>query len=437
MKMFNMRKRASGMAMGIALATGAMAATSVLPAEAHAQRAPKGEKKSKSSKKTKHSKQFTAAYNEVAGLLQGITVDTAALGPKVDALVAAASTQSEKNSAGRAIFEAGSKSSNAAMQFQGIELVLGSGMASETEAGQFNFIAYQLASNLKDFGKAQSYLRTAIDLGFAPTGNTPNDLRATLAETYFSQNQFREGLAALRQAIDIKIQQGETVDEAWYRRGLGIAYNNEVLPETYDWAALWVGKFPSDKNWRDAVNITRNLNEFESPEMLDVLRLAKRVGVLDERDAVTYYVESADARRLPLEVKNVIEAFFAVNAAARDDIYLVDQLAVAKQRIPTDRTELPELEAEADATTTDTKIVMAAGDTFYSYGEYAKAERFFAKALNMPGVETQVALTRLGMAQIELGKIDEAKATLAKVTGVRKSIAGLWTAYADDQVTGG
>ena len=51
-------------------------------------------------------------------------------------------------------------------------------------------------------------------------------------------------------------------------------------------------------------------------------------------------------------------------------------------------------------------------------------------ALSKPGVDGPRVLTRLGIAQTDLGKSAEAQATFAKVTGLRAPIATLWAAYA-------
>jgi hypothetical protein len=51
-------------------------------------------------------------------------------------------------------------------------------------------------------------------------------------------------------------------------------------------------------------------------------------------------------------------------------------------------------------------------------------------ALGKPGVDTARILTRLGIAQADTGRYAEAQATFAKVDGVRKPIAALWSAYA-------
>jgi hypothetical protein len=51
-------------------------------------------------------------------------------------------------------------------------------------------------------------------------------------------------------------------------------------------------------------------------------------------------------------------------------------------------------------------------------------------ALTKPGVDAPRVLTRLGIAQTDLGKTAEAQANFAKVTGIRAPIAALWAAYA-------
>lgn len=422
MKLFNLRKRASAMALGIALATGAVAVTGAFgtATPAHAQ-------------KPDYSREFRKAYTALDEATKQDGFDLSALQPQFAALRAMAANQDEKLVAGQITYNTGIRVSDQAMQLTGMELMLASGKVPPETAPRYNYIAYQLANATGDFGKARGYLQNAIALNYTSETITPVMLKLLLAEINFSTQNFREGIATLDQAIAETKANGQTVDERWYRRGVSVGVNNKVVPEVYSFAAAWVSDFPSDANWRDAINLTRNLNRFESPEMLDLLRLSRKVGTLDSKQDVIYYVETADARRLPLEVKNLIEQAIAANPAVKDDIYLADQLKIASDRIPDDRPTLPDLEAEADGTTTDTKIVMAAGDTFYSYGDYAKAERFFAKAAGMPGVEMQVALTRLGISQIAMGKLAEGKATLAKVTGDRAPIAQLWIAYANNQ----
>ena len=428
MKAFTMRKRASAMALGIALATGAVVTTGALgtATPAYAQKSP-------------YSKKFREAYTPVDEVVKAGGYDINAIKPQLESLVAMAANPDEKLAAGGLMYNAGLGASNQTVQLAGMEAMLESGKVAPETAPRYNFIAFQLSTQLKQSAKARTYLQRAIDLNYTSENVTGTNLKLLMAEAYFDDNMFREGLGVLRQAIDDTKAAAQPVDERWVRRGVAIGVTNKVTPEVYDYASMWVTDFPSQASWRDAINLTRNLNagNFQAPEMLDLLRLSDKVGTLENKQDVIYYVEAADARRLPLEVKNVIEAAIAADAAVADDMYLSDQLQIAKQRIPDDRPSLPELAAEAQAATTDTKIVMAAGDTFYSYGDYVKAEQFYAKALNMPNVEKQVALTRLGIAQVELGKFAEAQATFDKVEGVRAPIANLWGAYAARQAAGG
>jgi len=83
-------------------------------------------------------------------------------------------------------------------------------------------------------------------------------------------------------------------------------------------------------------------------------------------------------------------------------------------------------------------VALAAADTFLSYGDAAKADELYTLALSKGGIDADKdrALTRLGMAQVEEGKYADAKATLAKVGGVRVPIAQLWTVYADQKAAG-
>ena len=433
MKLFNLRKRGSSMALAIALATGsAVVATAVYPAEAHAQR--KKDKKNKEEEEGGgYSKEFIAAYQPVNEALQAEGADTAAYVPQLKELGALANTSDEKIAAGGLIFNSGIKVSDRPLQLQGMELMLASGKVPIDQVGRYNFIAYQLANAEQDFGKARTYLQQAINSNFSTPEITAADLQIAMAESYFSANQNKEGLDFLMRAIESRKAQGLAVDEQWYRRGLTVAYNNKITPEVYDFASTWIADFPSPTNWRDTVNLTRNLNDFGQQQTLDLLRLSRRANALTDKQDYILYVESADARRLPKEVKDVIEEAYADDAVSRDDIYVADALTTANGRIASDRADLPALERDADKASAELRTVVAAAGAFLSYGEYAKAAKFYEKALGMPGVDTAEALNRLGMAQIGMGNYDAARETLAKVEGARAPIAALWIAYANEQ----
>ncbi|KWV93007.1 hypothetical protein [Erythrobacter sp. YT30] len=431
MTISTVRKPFSGLALAIALASGsAIVATALMPAEAHAQR--KKDKKKKDSK-PEYTKEFVEAYGPVDEALKAEGADPVALKPQIMALVPLAATPDDKNALGGMMFNAAVGAQDQAMQLQGMELMLESGKVEAERLGRFNFIAYQLANAQNDFTKARTYLQRAIDLNYTSESVTAADLQILQAENFFSADQHTEGLAFLDDAIKARKSSGAEVPDRWYRRGIQIAYNNEIKPQVYDFVLGWIEDYPSPENWKDAVNLTRNLNQFENPELLDIFRLSRKVGALTDAPDYDYYVEAADARRLPKEVKDVIEAGFAAGDVSRDNSYLSESLEVANGRIASDRADLPALESDARSASAQLRTVTAAASAFLSYGEYGKAIEFYTKALGMPGVETGEALTRLGIAQAGAGDFAAARETFAKVDGKRAPIAKLWMAYTEAQ----
>ncbi|MCK0128339.1 hypothetical protein [Erythrobacter sp. F6033] len=431
MQLFTLRKRASNLAFAIALATGsAVVATAVYPAEAQAQRKKKKDSKSEGGG---YAKEFVAVYQPLNEGVNAEGADVAAYKPQLQQLIPLAKSQDEQIAAGGLIFNSGIKLKDQALQLSGMELMLASGKVPVDQIARYNFIAYQLSNAASDFPKARNYLQQAINYNFSTESIGAADLQIAMAESYFSANELREGLAFLKDAISARKSQGQDVAEQWYRRGLTVAYNNQITPEVYDFTAMWIEAFPSSTNWRDAVNLTRNLNEYEPQLLLDLLRLSKAAGALQEKNDYVLYVEAADARRLPKEVKDLIEQAYATNSVSRDDIYVADALTTANGRIASDRADLPALERDAAASNAGLRTVVAAASAFYSYGQYDKAATFYQKALTMPGVDTAEALTRLGMSQVGLGDFAAAQETLAKVEGKRAPIAQLWSSFAAEK----
>ena len=421
-------------ALAVALASGtALLGTLGFADAAHAQR----KKDKKEDTKAAYSKEFIEAYQPLEAALAAEGADLAALKPQVLALVPLAVSPDEKQATGGMIYNAGVTGKDPTLQLQGMEMMLASGKVPPEQIGRYNFTAYQIANGMKDFAKARQYLQAAIDSNFTTEQIAAADLEITMAEIYFAEGQYPAGLDYLSKAIDARKAQGQPVDAAWYRRGITVAYTNEVVPQIYDLVVDWVADYPTPENWRDAVNLTRNLNEFEGPEALDLLRLARQVGTLKDKQDYIIYVEAADARRLPKEVKDVIEQGYNSGAVSKDDMYLADSLTTANGRIAADRADLPALEKDASAPGAQLRTVTAAGDAFLSYGDYAKAATFFEKSLNMAGVDRNLSLTRLGIAQVGMGDHAAAKASFAQVQGARAPIAKLWAAYATEQGGGG
>lgn len=417
---------ASHMVLAMALATGGALLSGVMAEPAHAQREKKDSKKQQAAAYTK---EFVAAFQPMQAIVNAENGDVASIRGQIPALAALAISPDEKNAAGGLIYNVGAKLADQPLQLQGLKLMLEGGKIAPDQVGRFSFIGYQLSNAQGNYGEARNYLQQAIANNFTTTGVTAADMQIAMAESFIAEKRFAEGVDYLARAIAAERAAGRKVEESWYRRGLSVSYNNKIIPQVYDFANNWVADYPSAGNWRDAINIARNLNNFPSGEMLDLLRLSLRVDALKEKYEYSDYVEAADARRLPQEVKRVIDLAYSKNHVSKDDIYLADSLKIANGRLAADQAELPAFERDARAPTAALRTVMAAGDTFLSYNQYTKAEEFYTKALGMPGVDTGATLTRLGIAQVEQGKFDTALATFSKVGGNRAPIARMWSGY--------
>ncbi len=73
-----------------------------------------------------------------------------------------------------------------------------------------------------------------------------------------------------------------------------------------------------------------------------------------------------------------------------------------------------------------------AGDVYQSLGEAAKAEEMFQLALvrRVGSIPTGCS-PGLAIAQADQGKYAEARASFAKVSGIRAPLAAMWLAYID------
>jgi tetratricopeptide (TPR) repeat protein len=421
------------LALAVALASGtAVIAVPGLADPAHAQKKKKGEEAAAG--KGVYSKEFIAGYQPVDAALKAAGADPVAIKPQVLALVPLAKSPDEQLALGGMILNTGIAAKDLPMQLQGVEMMLGSGKVNPQELGRFNLVAYQISAQQNDYEKARAYLQKAIDLNYSSASVTTADLMTNMAELYFTQERYAEGLTYLDSLIDARKAAGEPVDVKWYRRGVQVAYSNELVPQVYEFVQGWVIADPSAETWRDAVNLTRNLNDFDGPVLLDLLRLGKEVGTLKEKNDYIFYIEAADTRRLPQEVKVVIEEASAKGAIPKgSDPWVEEQLKLANSLIVEDKRGLPALEKDASAASAQLRTVVAAGDAFLSYGEHAKAAGFYEKALGMAGADTNLVLTRLGIAHTGAGNIAAAKEAFAKVEGVRAPVAMLWSAYAEQR----
>lgn len=362
---------------------------------------------------------------EEAKKKQGDAATVAAVKAKVEAGLAAAQTPDDKFFAGNFAIQGSMLDNDTALQRRGLESVIGSGKLPAADVGKYNYYLGANAYSAKDFATARKAFGAAVAAGFRE-----NDVEALLAESYFTENQAAQGLDVLMKSIEARTAAGTAAPEAWYRRGLGVAYNAKLLDQAGRYSNALVAAYPSTQNWSGAISVVRTVGNFQPQEMLDLLRLMARTKSFSEGSEYLDYAQVADARRLPGEVVKILDQGIAAGKIKAADNFVSESKGIANSRIASDKASLPGLERDARGASANATLAMAAGDAFLSYENPVTAEAMYQIAASKPGVDMGRALTRLGIAQADQGKYAEAQATFAKVTGVRKPIAALWTIYA-------
>ncbi len=412
----------------IALAIALMSVSALgMTAMATPAEAAKKKKKSKAPK-ADYSKEFLAAYTPLEALSKAEAPDAAALRAGVSTLVPSLTTADDRWAGGGLIYNIGISLNDNALKRQGMDFMADSGKAPEGKAGQYFFNAGQLAYEDGDNATARARFTQALGAGF-----TEANLEAVIAETYFRDDNYAEGLSYLRGQVMETARSGQTPREDWLRRGIAMAYNNDLVTEAVAFSALNAQFYPSTTSWGDAIAIQRNFFDFDANTILDLLRLSDRTDSLRNGRDFADYIDAADARRLPGEVSRVVDEGIAAGHLETSDPFVKDVRDTARARLAADKAELPVLERDARKPGATAVTASAAGDVMLSYGMAAKAEEMYTIALTKPGVDTNRVLTRLGIAQSDQGKTAEAKATFDKVQGERGQVAALWNIYVDQQ----
>ncbi|MEP7221187.1 MAG: hypothetical protein ABI673_00825 [Novosphingobium sp.] len=350
----------------------------------------------------------------------------------LDAALAAITVPDDKLFAGQLAINLGTTAQDETMQRRGVQLMIDSGKLAPAELPKMYFYLGQFSASTKDYTSAIAAYQTAIDAGYHENG-----IDVSLAEAYLSSNQIPTGLAKLQAAIDQRNATGSPAPESWYRRGLQMAYKAKLYDSAATFSRNAVAVYPTPDNWEAAIGMLRITGKYQAQESLDLMRLMARTKSMNQSSDYVEYLQAADARRLPGEVLKVLDAGIASGKLTASDVFVSENRGIAQSRLAADKVAMPALERDARAAGASAVTVMAAGDVFLSYDQPAKAKEMYTLALGKPGVDTARALTRLGIAQCDLGSYAEAQATFAKITGPRQPLAQLWAIHSAQKAKSG
>lgn len=421
------RRRVSHLALALSLACGATLTAVAVEAPAYAQK-----KRGKSAEpQATYSDAFRAAFTPAAKLMEATPRDGAAMRALIPSIVAAASTPDDRLVGGQFIYNTGVTVKDSALQLQGLGMMLESGKVPAANLGEYNFLAGQLAYQAKDYARARTFIQAAVQAGY-----TEGDPHLLLTETYVQQNDAAGGLNYLGGLIEQQIAAGQTPSREHLRKALATAYTAEMAQPSMRFANLFARYYPAADSWGDAIVVTRQSANLADDEVLDLLRLQRRLKAFRDRTEYLTYIDAADARRLPNEVSQIIQEGVSSGKISATDSFVAEARTLAQGRQAQVRADLASLERDANASGATATTVLAAGNVFMDAGQPAKAEAFFRKAAGMAGGNANLANTRLGIALVEQGKYADAAAAFNKVQGSRAPIAQLWATYAAQQQGG-
>ncbi|KPF72170.1 hypothetical protein IP88_10335 [alpha proteobacterium AAP81b] len=280
------------------------------------------------------------------------------------------------------------------------------------------------AMQRKDYATATAAFEKLIALD---PNNAEN--KVALGELYFSQKQNAKAVETISAAIATQTAAGQKAPENWYRRALGISYDGKLGPLVQSSALALVAAYPNPVNWRDAIVILRDsFQRMDDSTELDFLRLQAATGSLNgERD----YIEYADTA---LRGGFPGEAQFAINEGVSRKMLdagkplVVEMKKSADGKVAADKASLPGLEKEAKG---NPKLIVATGDAWYGYGDYAKAAALYRQAQGNAAIDQSIVNLRLGAALARGGDAAGAAAALGQVTaaGPRAALAQYWLAH--------
>lgn len=414
------RRFGSNLAMAIALVSGGIIGSAGLTSPALAQK-----------KQDNNSKAFAAAYQPFGAIVNDPAGDYAAAKAMVPTVRAAVENDLDKSTMGNALIALGGKLKDTELQKQGITLALESGRVAPEQVGVFQYYLGRFAYEAGSYPEARKHYQAALDAGY--TEGEPDVL---IAETYFKNNEPAEGLRYLAGLIDKRRAAGGQVPEGWFKRGQQVAVEAKLADEAATYSRWLLGEANTLENWRRAFQVVALLNTVDEHSSLDLLRLMRQTGALEQRQQYVTYVDTAARNGLPSEVLAVLKDGVAKGIYNAGDQFYEERKTTAENNLANDRVDAAKLMAEARASATGI-TANGAGDLFISLGQYADAAAMYEVAVEKGTRDRELALTRLGMAQVLAGQYEAGKATLEKVAGPRAPVARIWAAYADTKDAAG
>jgi len=345
--------------------------------------------------------------------------DAAALQAAITEGQGAATTNDDKYYLGFFTLQLGILNKDQALQEQGLNTALESGLVPAADAAIYNFFSGQFAYQKKDYAKAAQRLEAA-----RAAGSTEASLPDVLLDSYAKSGQTDKAVSFAKENIATMLAAGQRPSEQMFvvpARALQEANRTE---EMLDLLALRVQSYPTPQIWHQTLMIA--IRGADKERTLDTLRLMRATNSLLERSEYAEYATLASQAALPGEVVAVIREGKAKRVIPAADAEL-DELAKTQVERAGDEESTLAAYAKKPATLSNPKVAGVTGDALVGYGRAAEAIPLYQAALSAGG-DKDLWTYRLAVAQAMTGDAAAAKASFGQVTGPRKPLAKFWLA---------
>ena len=385
--------------------------------------------------KLKLSKPFSAAYAPAVDALLK-KKDVAAAKAAFPAVLAAAVSDDDKYEAGIFAVNVGTQAKDIALQKQGIDLLLQSPLTPAQNKSVYQFQRAAWGYDARDFANAATDLNKAYDMGYRK-----NDIELLIANSLGQLKRYPEAVTWMRKSFEAAKTNGQKVEPNSYALAANYALKSKDDASANSFLKDLVRVDGKSIYWHDALSIFLRSRDLQLQEMLDVFRLMRSTNSLNYEQEYAGYAESADARRYPSEVSEVINEGIAKGTISKSNRTLNEALQQANSLLAEDKRTLGSSENAAKSAAGGYQAALS-GDALFSHKEYSRAKAMYELALSKGSVrdkegidQTDRVNMRLAQSKIGLGDLTGAKADLAKITGAnRKAIAEYWMIFLDQKV---
>lgn len=262
------------------------------------------------------------------------------------------------------------------------------------------------------------------------------DIELLVAQAYYLQKDFPHALEAGQSLIKTANQAGQPIKEDWLKLVMNCQQELGKDAEANATLEQLLLKYPSPSYWHNMFIGVQNEGGSSDRKNMEIYRLKLNTGSL----AAPEYLEMAQlalALGYPGDAKNVLDKGFAnktlgtgQNKDRENKLLNLAQTSVTK-----DQKDLPALEKQAESASANGELDLKLGQTYLSYGDYAKAIDSIKSALKKGGLKSpDEAHQQLGVAYLGAKRNSDANAEFKAVGSDSKlaGIARLWSIYSQN-----